>query len=169
MSHNRYPGIDPYLVSQVRYHARQLRHHPALREMAITDLEQELMLGFLLQQDKYNPSLAGWKTFVDLILRRAKGQLIEQAVAKQRGYTIKHVPYGTVPEFPTDPMVACELQIELTRVANKLPTVLATLLIDLHTASLKGIARQRNVSYLKLYYRLTKLRTFLTKWGLKPN
>jgi len=169
MSHNHYPGIDPYLVNQVRYHARQLHHHPALREMAITDLEQELMLGFLLHQHKYNPHLAGWSTFIDLILTRVKGRLIEQAVAKQRGYTIKHVSYGSVPEFPTDPMVTCELQIELTRAANKLPVVLATLLIDLHTASLKDIARQRHVPYLKLYYRLTKLRTCLKKQGLKPN
>lgn len=169
MSRNHYDGLNPYLVSQVYYHARQLHEHPALHKLTISDLEQELMLGFLLYQHKYNPNLSGWKTFVNLTLMRVKGHLIEQAVAKKRGYTTTHISYDELSEEPIDVMVTCELHIALTQAANKLPAELAELLRHLYNGTLKDIARQKKTSYFKLHYQMIKLRSFLKKIGLKPS
>lgn len=166
MSKNHYDGLEIYLVSQVRYHASRLRKHPALCEFTISDLEQELMLGFLLHRHKYNPSLAGWKTFVNLILTRVNGRLIEQAVTKKRGNMAEHVPFESLSDEPVDMMTACELHIALKQTADKLPVKLARLLRDLYVLSLKEIAREQKTAYLKLYYQLTKLRAILKRFGL---
>lgn len=46
MSKNNYEGIHPYVVNQVRYHARSLMRHSATPGVEVKDLEQELMLDF---------------------------------------------------------------------------------------------------------------------------
>jgi hypothetical protein len=42
-SKNRYDGIDRYVVSQVRYHARQMLRHRAMAGMEVEDIEQDLI------------------------------------------------------------------------------------------------------------------------------
>ena len=46
MSKNNYEGIHPYVVNQVRYHARSLMRHSTTHGVEVEDLEQELMPDF---------------------------------------------------------------------------------------------------------------------------
>ena len=62
MSKNNYKGIDPFIINQVRYHARSLIRHPAIHGMEVEDIEQELMLDVLSRTQAYDPEKASWRT-----------------------------------------------------------------------------------------------------------
>ncbi|GEM_PF-4947680 len=85
MGKNNYEGIHPYVVNQVRYHARSLMRHSAIHDVEIEDLEQELMLDYLSRKQAYDPEKAKWSTFVDRILNHKCASLIEAARAQKRG------------------------------------------------------------------------------------
>ena len=51
-------GIHPYVVNQVRYHARSLMRHSAIHGVEVEDLEQELMLDYLSRKQAYDPEKA---------------------------------------------------------------------------------------------------------------
>lgn len=83
-SQNRYDGIDPYAVSQVRYHSRQLLRHHAMAGMEIEDIEQELMLDYLSRIQSFDPGKSCHKTFVDRILRHKCATMIRAAKTGKR-------------------------------------------------------------------------------------
>ncbi len=58
MSKNKYQGINPYVVNQVRYHAYSLMRHSAIHGVEVEDLEQELMLDYLSRKQAYDPEKA---------------------------------------------------------------------------------------------------------------
>lgn len=85
-SQNRYDGIDPYVVSQVRYHSRQMLRHHTMAGLEIEDIEQELMLDYLSRIQAFDPEKSCRKTFVDRILRHKCAAMIKAAKAEKRNY-----------------------------------------------------------------------------------
>lgn len=85
-SHNRYNGIDPYVVSQTRYHARSMLRHHAMNGMEIEDIEQELMLDYLSRIQSFDPDKACRRTFIDRILRHKCASMIKAAKAEKRNH-----------------------------------------------------------------------------------
>ncbi len=83
MSKNKYQGIDPYVVSQVRYHARSLMRRSAIHGVEVEDIEQELMLDYLSRKQAYDPKKEKCSTFVDHILNHKCASLIEAARAQK--------------------------------------------------------------------------------------
>lgn len=83
-SQNRYNGIDPYVVSQVRYHSRQMLRHHTMAGMEIEDIEQELMLDYLSRIQAFDPEKSCRNTFVDRILRHKCAAMIKAAKAEKR-------------------------------------------------------------------------------------
>lgn len=83
-STNRYDGIDRYVVSQVRYHSRQMLRHYAMAGMEIEDIEQELMLDYLSRIQAFDPEKSCRNTFVDRILRHKCAAMIKAAKAEKR-------------------------------------------------------------------------------------
>lgn len=95
MSKNNYEGIHPYVINQVRYHARSLMRHSAIHGVEVEDLEQELMLDYLSRKQAYDPEKAKWSTFVDRILNHKCASLIEAARAQKRGSGISDFSLDT--------------------------------------------------------------------------
>ena len=83
-SQNRYDGIDPYVVSQVRYHSRQMLRHHTMAGMEVEDIEQELMLDYLSRIQAFDPEKSCRNTFVDRILRHKCAAMIKAAKAEKR-------------------------------------------------------------------------------------
>ena len=131
MSKNNYKGIDPFIINQVRYHARSLIRHPAIHGMEVEDIEQELMLDVLSRTQAYDPEKASWRTFVDRILNHKIADLIEEAKAQKRGGGIRPLSLdamlenteGEEDEFPDpagNPERGMHLAIDLNRVVQSL-------------------------------------------------
>lgn len=104
MSKNKYQGINPYVVNQVRYHAYSLMRHSAIHGVEVEDLEQELMLDYLSRKQAYDPEKAKWSTFVDRILNHKCASLIEAARAQCLAVVVTNpklleIPCGTVEQM----------------------------------------------------------------------
>lgn len=179
MSKNRYDGCHPYLIQQVRYHARVLHQYVCLRHVPCQDLEQELMLFFLSRQHTYNPDKASWKTFVSRVLDCAHKRLMRQTYAQKRGWDVEHVLFDEDSDNPIgcDEFITaviqpgshrqCELHCELLKLLRTLPTDLATLLQQLHTMPLNDIAELTQTPYSKCHYQMRQLRAILKQRGIE--
>lgn len=173
-SQNRYEGIDPYVVNQVRYHARKLIRHPAIHCMEVEDVEQELMLDYLSRIQAYDPEKAGWKTFVDRILNHKCANLIEEAKAKKRGGDVQEVSLEAwlegrdgdddeLPDHTCDRTEAIHFAIDLNHAIRALPESLASLLIQLGIYNVSEISRRTGVPRSTLYGSVNELRSALQR------
>jgi RNA polymerase sigma-70 factor (ECF subfamily) len=173
-SQNRYEGIDPYVVNQVRYHARKLIRHPAVHGMEVEDIEQELMLDYLSRIQAYDPEKAGLKTFVDRILNHKCANLIEEAKAKKRGGDVQEVSLDAwlegrdgdedeLPDHTYDRTEAIHFAIDLNQAVHALPEPLASLLIQLGIFNVSEISRRTGVPRSTLYGSVNELRAELQR------
>ncbi len=162
---NRYTGIDPYLVSQVRYRARKLSRHALMRGVEIEDIEQDLMLDVLSRKASYDPERAQWSTFVDRVLSNKCATLISAELAKKRGggrgcLSLDGLLPEPVDEASLDP-ASVEIRIDLDRHVADLPASLTGLLGGLGKNTMTEIARATGVPKTTLYDRLADLRARL--------
>ncbi len=178
MSCNHYTGLPPYLISQMRYHARRLHRHPAVCSMDVEDIEQELILAFLLRQDTYEASKASWPTFIDRVLTYHGYHLIEKAKAQKRHVNTVSLDAYCEQHSDSDIGELCdviantaidELQIDVERITNVLPPHLAILLINLQTHSVREIAQATKIPRSTLYDTLLRLRAALIRHGFKQS
>ncbi len=176
MSCNHYTGLPPYLISQVRYHARRLHRHPAICNMSVEDIEQELVLAFLLRQGTYEASKASWPTFIDRVLTYHCYHLIEKANAQKRDVDTVSLEACCEQYSDSDIDELCdvlantaidELQIDLERIINVLPPHLAILLVNLQTHSVREIVQTTKIPRSTLYDTLLRLRMALMRHGFK--
>lgn len=176
MSKNTYQGIDPYVVSQVRYHARSLIQHEAIHGVEIEDIEQELMLDYISRKQAYAPEKAKWSTFIDRILNHKCASLIEAALTQKRGAGIsdfsldawlenKDGEDSTLPDPTTQDLTSRDIHIDLERAAEQLPPHLVLLLVDLQMLSISEISCKTKTPRSTLYGTLSKLRGSLKERG----
>ncbi len=178
MPYHHYNGLEPYLISQVDYHAKTLKHHPLLQHTPLVDLKQTLLLHFFLRQHTYDPDQAKWSTFVDLVLNCVHKQLIRDAGRQKHGAGIPHHSLETLlavdeqdayspwPAHLIQENSACDLACDLSRIKDRLPDDLATLLLRLCSSTLIDIARLTNTPYFTVRQQLKRLRSALIEHGL---
>lgn len=63
MSKNRYGGLDPQIVQNIRATARRLARANAVPGMDVEDYEQDLVMDLWHRQDAYDSSRASFRTF----------------------------------------------------------------------------------------------------------
>jgi RNA polymerase sigma-70 factor (ECF subfamily) len=170
---NRYDGIDPCLLSQVRYRARSLSRNSLMHGMELEDIEQELMLDFLVRQRSFDPEKASWATFVDRVLNHKCASMLEGALAAKRGATVPRVsldallatPDGGMHE-PVDEAASnasgADIRVDLRRRVVGIPARIATLMRDLCEGTMTEIARERHMPKTTLYGDLAILRASLS-------
>ncbi|MDN2578910.1 sigma factor [Aquibium sp. ELW1220] len=166
---NRYDGINPYLLSQVRYRARRLSRHSLMQGMEIEDIEQELMLDILARTQSYDPDRAKWSTFVDRVLSNKCATMISTELAAKRGAGVRAIsldalraePDGDLHE-PVDEAsidrTHLDIRIDLGRHIAGLPPCLSRLLRSLCERTMTEIARDNGVPKATLYGHLAVLR-----------
>ncbi len=84
-SNNRYRGLDSYALFCVRYQARKLARSSVLTESDLEDIEQDLVLYFLDQATKFDPSRSDWKLHIGMIIKKRAIWLRLRAEALKRG------------------------------------------------------------------------------------
>jgi RNA polymerase sigma-70 factor (ECF subfamily) len=89
-SHNRYDGVDPYVVLKIRYQAKLLTRSRAFSTSDIEDIKQELMFDLVRRLPSFNPARAGKNTFISRVVENHAASMIESAMAGKRGYGIPH-------------------------------------------------------------------------------
>ena len=177
MSKNKYQGIDPYVVNQVRYHAYSLMRHPAIHGVEVEDLEQEMMLDYLSRSQAFDPDKAKWSTFIDRILNHKCASIIEAAKAQKRGSGIREFSLDAwlededgeddaLPDPTTENMTVRDLRIDLEDAIQQMPPHLVLLLVDLRTLTMSEISRKTRTPRATLYGTLAELRADLGSRGI---
>jgi DNA-directed RNA polymerase specialized sigma24 family protein len=84
-SNNRYQGVDSYALFCIRYQARKLARSSVFTEADLEDIEQDLVLYFLDQATKFDPSRSDWKLHIGMIIKKRAIWLRLRAEALKRG------------------------------------------------------------------------------------
>jgi len=90
LSRNRYDGIDEYIVTKIRFHARQLIHTGLFSAQDPEDIEQTLMVGLLRRLGRFDPTRASRHTFIACVLANIASTLVEAAKAEKCGTQFQH-------------------------------------------------------------------------------
>lgn len=173
-SSNRYEGIDPYTVQQVRYHARQMLRHRAMSGMEIEDIEQELMLDYLSRIQSFDPEKACRKTFVDRILRHKCASMIAKATAEKRNRGVGGISLEAfledgdredIPESQglwgahAQPQKIVEMAIDLAEAIRALPPMAQTYcLLLMQDPSIRTLCRTQNRHPSTIYQSIGRIR-----------
>lgn len=72
---NRYDGVSPRVIRNIRYQAARLARNGALPGMDKDDIEQELMLDLLRRKDRFDPRRASFDTFADRVIQHRVASL----------------------------------------------------------------------------------------------
>jgi RNA polymerase sigma factor (sigma-70 family) len=81
---NRYDGLDPEVVRNIRATARRLARQRAVPGMDIEDYEQDLVLDLWRRQDAFNPDRASFRTFAARVVANRVANLTA-GTARLRG------------------------------------------------------------------------------------
>jgi len=73
---NRYDGVSPRVIRNIRYQAARLARSGRLPGMDQADIEQELMLDLLQRQVHFDPARASFETFADRIINHRVASLM---------------------------------------------------------------------------------------------
>ncbi len=90
-------SIHPNVRRSVRAHARKLFLSGMFPGACQRDLEQELYAAFLPRNDKYDPSRASYRTFVERAVGNCAATLVEAAQAKKRGRHFETIIFSQLP------------------------------------------------------------------------
>ena len=105
MTKNRYGGLDPQVVQNIRATARRLARTNAVPGMEVEDYEQDLVMDLWRRQEAYDPSRASFRTFAARIVARRVATLTaftEQLAAARAMASIEE----RIGPDPNDPRLA---------------------------------------------------------------
>lgn len=84
MTKNKYSGVDSYAAFFIAYKVRKLIQLPMFTSDDYEDLEQELMLAYLLAMPKFNPEKGNRKAFIKAAVNNKVAVIIRDAEACKR-------------------------------------------------------------------------------------
>ena len=191
---NRYDNLDPYAVKVIRHRARRLIGRAGFVPADVDDIEQDLALDLLQRLPQFDPTRAGRKTFIALVVDHGVARLIEGRSAQMRDYRLtvplaeaaQHDDAPGSPDASDAPVnsgsrgyqrvrqhrteydgLPHALRLDLERVIATLPPDQRGLCRRLVTDNLATIARELGVPRGTLYEATRKIRQAFEDAGLR--
>ncbi len=182
------PSIPAPVRSTVRYKARRLLRHPALRHRHddLADIEQTLLLELLRRSTRFDPGRGTYATFADRVVRNAGRRIIEHALREKR--CVFRVAGSLDDDSPyRSPGAAASTQgqwlhsqirhtdstgdaigrrVDVRRVVSRLAMADQRICALLAIETTSAVARMLGISRSALYRRLRKIRTHFTDHGM---
>ncbi|MFA5593208.1 MAG: sigma-70 family RNA polymerase sigma factor [Micavibrio sp.] len=84
MTKNKYSGVDSYAAFFIGYKARTLIRMPMFSRDDLEDLEQELMLYYLLSMPDFNPQKGDRRSFIKTVVNRKALMIVRDAERQKR-------------------------------------------------------------------------------------
>lgn len=95
MSHQRYRGVDSYAVFFVSKKAKILIRTPHYTHDDLEDLEQELMLAYLLAWPSFDPDKGNPKSFITAVVNNRAAEMLREIEAQKRWTGLKTLSLST--------------------------------------------------------------------------
>jgi len=95
MFKNRYSGVDSYAASFVSFKAKVLIRTPLYTNDDLEDIEQELMLAYLLAWPSFDPGKGNPKSFIKAVINNRAAEMLREAEAQKRWTGLKTLSLST--------------------------------------------------------------------------
>ncbi len=95
MSQYRYSGVDSYAAFFVSYKAKVLIRTPHYTHDDLEDIEQELMLAYLLAWPSFDPDKGNPKSFIKAVVNNRAAEMLREAEAQKRWTGLKTLSLST--------------------------------------------------------------------------
>ena len=109
MLKNRYGGVDSYAVKHVSFKARVLLRTPHFNKDDLEDLEQELMLAYLLAWPSFDPDKGNPKSFIKAVVNNRAAEILREAEAQKRWTGRKTLSLSTPLADDTDATIGDQI------------------------------------------------------------
>lgn len=183
MSNNRYGGVDSYAAFFIGYKVKQLIRSPFFTYDDYEDLQQELMLAYLLAWPTFDKSKGNRKSFIKAVINNRAGWIVEEAKRQKRWTGQKDISLSTQvfqdentiemidlfsnedhvwgDVFASISHISAEQKIDMEYLLSELPPELSDLFYQLQSYSIKDISRNTGLAQSTVFSRVKRLRQFL--------
>lgn len=181
MSKNQYSGVESYAAFFIDYKIRKLIQLPLFNQDDYEDLEQELMLAYLLAMPKFDPEKGNRKAFIKAAVNNKATVIIRDAEARKRwsgsANLSLHAPINEDQDSLLDVLAAenglwgetlysysqkaWEDKADFLDIINQMPEDLRELAVLLLEHDLKDAVQKMALPPSTVYSRLSRLRKFM--------
>lgn len=169
MSKNTHTGIDPKIVSSVRYYVRKLKSNRHFARDEIEDLEQELMVFVFAKLNIFEPQKSTLSTFVSNVLKNKVRNLIKKRKSQKSEYS--HSIFSLDDSIQTSDN--CERLFETVDINvfihNKIPKNLQQTCELLKDFTVDEIAKMLGKSQSAIYRHVERIRQLMNGFRLYQN
>lgn len=109
MSQHRYRGVDSYAASFVSFKAKVLIRTPHYTHDDLEDIEQELMLAYLLAWPSFDPDKGNPKSFIKAVVNNRAAEMLREAEAQKRWTGLKTLSLSTPIADDTDATIGDQI------------------------------------------------------------
>jgi RNA polymerase sigma factor (sigma-70 family) len=109
MSQHRYSGVDSYAAFFVSYKAKVLIRTPHYTHDDLEDIEQELMLAYLLAWPSFDPDKGNPKSFIKAVVNNRAAEMLREAEAQKRWTGLKTISLSTPVTDDTDATIGDQI------------------------------------------------------------
>lgn len=109
MSQYRYSGVDSYAAFFVSYKAKVLIRTPHYTHDDLEDIEQELMLAYLLAWPSFDPDKGNPKSFIKAVVNNRAAEMLREAEAQKRWTGLKTLSLSTPVTDDTDSTIGDQI------------------------------------------------------------
>lgn len=180
---NRYGGLSPRVIRNIKYQASKLARGGALPGMDKQDIEQELMFDLLRRKDRFNPDRASFDTFADRVITNRVASLAASTHRLRAERITISLDFVVANDDEKDgsslidklddlenPCALDELKIglarDVARFIGDLPPVLQRYVAILAADNVCEAAREAGLHRSTIYERKEQIRRAAEDWGL---
>lgn len=189
MSKNRYSGVDSYAAFFIRLKVKQLIRSPFFSYDDYEDIEQELMLAYLLGWPEFDSSKGHKNSYIKTLINNAAGMIIREAESKMRWTGSKEISlfsnvFGEetsilIDLIGNDDVLWCnaflsqsyqsiEYQVDINKAVSRMPGELRMIYETIkEEGNVSKAAKKLNMPITTLCSKVRKLRDYLDKSGIK--
>lgn len=190
MSNNRYGGVDSYAAFFIGYKVKQLIRSPFFTYDDYEDLQQELMLAYLLAWPKFDKNQGDRRSFIKTSINNKAHKIIRDAETQKRWTGTKNVslsmPFQSdeenndalIDKISSDQNIwnnpssleqyrEIEINIDMKKISQDMPKELQDLYSLMQEHTISEIADILKIPRTTLSSKAKKLRKYLEKSGAK--
>ncbi|WP_339045291.1 sigma-70 family RNA polymerase sigma factor [Candidatus Mesenet endosymbiont of Agriotes lineatus] len=166
-SNNRYLGINPKIIKQIRKRARRLKSFRCFADYSIEDIEQELLCETWSDLNQYSGDESGQDAFIHSIIKnRAINLVRKQSCAKRDSKAgilfIDITELGNVVDKSSHFENKVAANIDISTTISKLPKLWQDICYDLQSYSICEIAKMYKISRTTVYHIRRQIRAKLS-------
>lgn len=189
MSPNSYSGVVSYAAFFVTYKARTLTRMPLFSADDFEDIQQELMVAYLLAWPSFNPNKGDRRSFIKATVNNAARNLVVAAESQKRWMGLTLASLSAEISEQDDGLIladtissddglwdnaylgydqlSADLRHDLDRAISRLPADLAKICLLLKTRTITEIAAETGIPRTTIQDAVKKLKKIMGKAGLK--